>query len=199
MKRTLKYCLTGILLTAICTASAVAQQKIATISLVKVFDNYYKTKIAQKQLDVQKTEFKDNLDGLMADYQNLNTEYKDLREKANDQIISAAERDKRMKEAEGKLQQIRDLEGNLKQFQQTMQTTLMEKQRRLTSNVVREIREVVAQKAKAAGYTLVIDSSAQTGVETMVVMYTDNSADLTDDVLATLNANAPAEFKESAN
>jgi hypothetical protein len=57
----------------------------------------------------------------------------------------------------------------------------------------------VTTKAKAAGYTLVVDSSADTSNQTPVVLYTDGQNDLTATVLAQLNAGAPIDLNKPAD
>ena len=58
----------------------------------------------------------------------------------------------------------------------------------MSGNLISEIQERVAAKAKAGGYTIVINSAASE-----VVVYSDSASDLTDGVLKDLNAGAPAD------
>lgn len=190
----MNYWLTGLIFLAL-TGAAQAQTKIATVDLQRVFDNYYKTKIADRQLKDQGSEFENTLKSMYDDYESLNEEYKALREKANNQIISADEREKRQQEAQEKLRSIKELEGNIQQWDRTAKTTLAEKQRRLRENILREIQEIVATKARTGGYGLVFDTAALSRNETPIVLYTDKSNDLTEEVLTSLNASAPPEYQ----
>jgi Skp family chaperone for outer membrane proteins len=52
---------------------------------------------------------------------------------------------------------------------------------------------VVNSKAKAAGYSLVIDTAAETINSTPVFLFSNNDTDITDAVLQQLNSTAPAE------
>jgi outer membrane protein len=67
----------------------------------------------------------------------------------------------------------------------------------MRDNIVREIREVIASKAKAAGYSMVLDSAGQTVNRTPVLLYTNGENDLTDEVLKVINANAPPDLPAS--
>ena len=61
----------------------------------------------------------------------------------------------------------------------------------MRENIFTEIKAAVANQAKAAGYTLVIDAAAETANATTAVVYTNGENDLTDAVLKQLNAGAP--------
>lgn len=185
--------LTLIALSGVGTAHA--QQKIGTIDMQKVFDGYYKTQIANKQLKDQGAEFQETEKGMYQDYETLNREYKQLVEQANNQALSSEERNKRKLEADAKLRDIKQLEDNIQKFRRTAQTTLGEKQKRLRDNILREVQEVVKKKAEEAGYDMVLDIAATSGNDTLVVLYTNKKNDITKDILAILNANAPPDFK----
>ena len=73
----------------------------------------------------------------------------------------------------------------------TARTTLAEKQRRMRDNILQEIRETVKARVKTGGYTLVVDTAAETMNGTPIVLYSAGTDDLTDSVLSQLNINAP--------
>ena len=66
----------------------------------------------------------------------------------------------------------------------------------MRDSVLRDIRGVVEEKAKSAGYQTVLDTAALSLNQTPVVVYTSlvgSADDLSDSVLKALNANAPAD------
>lgn len=172
-----------------------AEVKIAVIDLKKVFDDYYKTKLADASIKDEAAGLDKDRKGMTDDYQKAIDDYKKAVEEANNQAISADEREKRKKEAEGKLIRVNDLEQSIKQFDRTARGNLEEKQRLAREKILVEIRNVVTEKAKSAGYTLVLDSAAEGLSRTPVIFYTagvDN--DLTAAVLAQLNSTAPPDL-----
>jgi outer membrane protein len=183
--------LTSCLLIA-CGASAAEAQKIATIDLRKVFDGFWKTKQADAKLKDDAGELEKDRKVMVDQFQKNEEKYNKLVEAAKDLAISPAERDKRKKDAENELLGLRDLEGRIKQFDQTSRAQLAEKQRRIRDNILTEIREMVKLKVKAGGHTLVLDTAAETPNGTPVILYTSGADDLTDVVLKELNINAPA-------
>ena len=69
-------------------ANARAETKIAVIDLKRVFDNYWKKKQAQAQVDDQKADFDKKFKGMLEDYQKANEEYKKLFDSSTDQAVS---------------------------------------------------------------------------------------------------------------
>jgi outer membrane protein len=176
-------------------AAPAAEVKIGLIDLKKVFDDYYKTKLADASIKDEAAGLDKDRKAMTEDYQKAVEDYKKAVEEANNQAISADEREKRKKEAEGRLIKVNDLEQSIKQFDRTARGNLEEKQRLARDRILIEIRTVVNEKAKVAGYTLVFDSAAEALSRTPVVFYTagaDN--DLTAAVLAQLNSTAPPDL-----
>jgi len=174
------------------TIAASAQTKIGIIDLRKVFDEYHKTKTADARLKDQAADLDKERKAMMDQYQKTTDDYKAALEGANDQAVSADEREKRKKTAESRLLDIKKLETDIRQFDNQARATLEEDQRKLRDKILVEIRNVINTKAKSAGYSLVLDSAAESFNKTPVVMYTNGENDLTTDVLKELNANAPA-------
>jgi len=179
-----------------CSALA-AEQKIATIDLKKVFDDYFKTKLADAQIKEEATGLDKDRKALTEQYQKLTDDYKKAVDDANNQAVSGEEREKRKKSAEGKLIEINDLEGVIKQFDRTARGNLEEKQRIAREKLLTEIKAIVTAKVKAGGYTMVLDTAGEGLSRTPVVFFSTGEHDLTTSVLAQLNANAPPDLLKS--
>lgn len=173
--------------------SALAQGRLATVDLKKVFDTYWKTKQASAALDDRKKDMEKEDKNMLDDYKTKKDEYQSMLTAASDQNVSPGERDKRKKAAEDKLKQLKDLEDTIVQYERQARTTLVEQNQRMRNNIIGEIRTVVSAKAKAGGFSLVIDTAAQSADQTPIVMFTSNENDMTAAVLEELNRTAPAE------
>lgn len=172
---------------------AQAQIKVATVDLRKLFEGYFKTQQADAQLRERGQEAEKQYKGMLDDYQKANEEYKKLVESANDQAVSADERDKRKKSAETKVVELNDIEKSLTQFQREKKATFEEQKRRMRDQIVREIREQINNRARSAGFTLVLDSSAESINQAPFILF-NTGTDLTDEILNQLNLAAPAGF-----
>ncbi|MSU19806.1 MAG: OmpH family outer membrane protein [Pedosphaera sp.] len=175
-------------------ASLQAQPKIATIDLKKVFDGYYKTKQADTLLQGSGADADKVLAGYVDEYRKKQQEYNKLIESANDQAVSADEREKRRKTAESKVSELKEIEQSVTQYRKQAETNILEQKARMRENILKEIQDVINTKAKGGSYTFVFDSSALAFFQTPVILYSAGQNDLTDEVLAQLNITAPAGF-----
>ncbi len=171
--------------------------KIGVIDMQRVWDKYWKTKQAQAQVDEQTADFEKRKKTMMDDYEKANRDYKKLIDSSLDQAVSVEERDKRKNAAEKKLLEIKEIQQDATLFQRTTDEQLKMQARRMTENILRDIRDLVEAKAKAGGYTLVIDVAAKSAVGTPIVLYTNGQNDMTQDVLNQLNSTAPAGLVKS--
>ena len=176
---------------ALFTVAAQAQPKIGTVNLKKVFDNFYKTAQATATLKGEKAKVDDAIKDMVDGFNKSNEEFVKLREKANDQSLSADERTKAKQSADSKLADLNQTKNSIDEFQRAQFAKLDEKSRARRDDIVLEIRGVIEVKAKAATYTLVLDSSGESFNNTPLVLYTDGSNDITQMVLDQLNATAP--------
>jgi len=194
MRNFLRTIVATVLLLAFSGIPAMAQTKIATVDLRKLFDGYYKTKIAQANIQEKAAQLDKDDKGMRDDLQKASTEYQDLLAQANDQAISADERDRRKQAATDKLKQIQDSKATIDQYERQAQATLADQRQRMRADILKEIDAAVTAKAKAAGCTLVIDTAAETINQTPTIIYNSGENDLTDAVLAQLNAGAPIDL-----
>lgn len=175
---------------------AQAQTKIGVVDLQKVFDGYWRTKQAAAQLQERTGDFAKARSGLIEDYTKSNEELRQANEAANDPKLTAEEREQRMKDVERRLQDVREQENSIRTFDQNARQALGEQQGRMRESVLRDIKGVLDEKAKKRGFDLVFDLAATTLNRTTVIMYqtlAGTEADLTEEVLKEINANAPPE------
>lgn len=200
MTTLLKKLVPGVLLCGLLAGSAWGQNRVATVDLQKVFDKYWRTEQAIASLKDRLAQFEKSRQEMVAGMKKMNEEYQKLLEDANNQALSAEQRDKRKKTAEDKLRDLKNGKDELDQFDRVANATLVEQKARMRKNILDEIKLAVDSKAKAGGYSLVVDSGAQTYVAdptgpyySPIIVYASNDNDLTEVVLSQLNAGAPVE------
>ena len=143
-------------------ASAHAEYRIATVDLGRVFTNYWKTKQAQTAIDEHRSDIEKTGKDMMSTFNKSKEDYQKMVDSMNDPAVSAQERDKRKKAADDKLKDLKDQDDALAQFDRASRASLEEQLKRTRDNIVADIRVAVTAKAKSDGYTLVIDTAAQT-------------------------------------
>jgi outer membrane protein len=173
--------------------SATAQTKIATVDMKKVFNGYWKKKTAEASLDNRKIELRKEIKDMTDGLEKAQADYKKLMEQASDPVISSEEREKRKQAANNKAREINTSKVALEQFQRQAESQLADQTQRMSANLVTEIQKAVADKAKAGGYTLVLNSGT-----TEIVVYSESSTDISDAVLGQLNAGAPIDVVKPA-
>ena len=198
MRNILRIILPAVLLMTFLSGSALAQQKIATVDMRKLFDGYWKTKQAETALNDRKAELDKEDRGFLDNLQKDRDAYQNLLDSANDQAISSDERDKRKQAAADKYTEIQNSQTAVVQFERQAQATLAAQTQRMRTDIIQEITTVVTARAKAAGYTMVMDIAAQSLNQTPVLLYNDDQNDLTAAVLAQLNAGAPIDLTPTA-
>jgi len=142
--------------------SAWAEGRVATVDLRKVFDGYWKTKKADAALKDRAADMEKEHKGMLDDWKKAKDDYQALLSDANNQALSPDEREKRKKTAEDKLKQIKETEDTIQQYERQARTTLDEQKKRMRDSLVEEIRAALNGMAKSAGYSLVLDTPADT-------------------------------------
>jgi len=203
MKKTIYRSLFSVAVAVVLTlpATVSAQSKIGTIDLHKVFDNYYKTKQVNVLLQDEATEFDNQYKTMVDGWKKCDDEYKGLIEKANDQAISADERSKSKLAANKKIAELKDMDQAITDFKNRARTKLNDHETTRRKEILDEIKKVVETKAKAAGYSMIIDSAAESVNRTAILLYTNGENDITEAVLSQINAAAPVitDTKSSTN
>jgi outer membrane protein len=206
MKNIFRTILPAVLLLAFFGGSALAQTKVATVDLQKLFVNYYKTKLAQAAiLDKVNQLTKDDY-GMKDDLKKASDDYQQLLAQANDQAISADERARRQQAAADKLKQLEERRTAIDQYDRTAQSTLDEQRQHMSEKIRADIMAAVNAKAKAGGYAIVLNTAAE-GISIgsanlsvpSSVIYSTGEIDLTADVLKQLNAGAPIDMTPASS
>jgi Skp family chaperone for outer membrane proteins len=195
----------GVLLLSLAGGSALAQTRVATVNLQKIFDKYWRTEQATTALKERVTELEKTHKEMMDDWVKGKEQYRKLLEDANNQAVSSEERERRRKSVEEKLKSLKAAEEDIAQFEQRATVTIGEQKARMRKNLLDEIKSTIDGKARAGGYATVFDSGSQTyaadpsgAYYTPNVLYTSETNDLTDAVISQLNAAAPVESPKAA-
>ena len=145
--------------------------KIAYVDVEEIMEEYKGTKETEATMKVKSDKLKSELDSLIANWQNKAKVYQDGAQK-----MSAKARQDREQALMQEQQQINQRQQNI---QQQVQKDGQESLEALS----KEINEFVKEYAKGKGYNFVLGTTGSNGT----VMYGEESADVTDDVLVQLN------------
>jgi Skp family chaperone for outer membrane proteins len=168
-----------------------AEQKIATFDVQKAYDSYYKSIQSRVAIQQELAEAKKEESQMMDSARRHDDEYRQLVDKANDQAVSAEQRDKSKKAADDKRAELEVDKQSINEFDQRASLHLRAKTEQRMLEIFKEINGVVKAHAQAAGYSMVLDSSSEGANHVPVVLYANGKDDLTDSVIKELNAAAP--------
>ena len=183
------YSLIGVaLLWAASTATAQVQDAgIVFVNLERVFDEYYKTQLADAQLKEKAEEFTAERASRIAEYEALNERFAEAREQAQDSALSEDVRTRQRSVAEELIVEIREMEERIQEFDQTRRQQLEEQGHRMRTRIVGEIQEEIKAYARERDYEAVIDSSGQSINAVPLILYADSRLDISEAILGILN------------
>lgn len=178
---------------AVATAGWAAELKIATVDLDKVFTAHPRTQAAEAELKKAEESVEAELDQLKAEGLALQEEMAKLREAAKNPLLSDEARLQKRDEAEEKLAELQDFELRARRLQESKLKQMREQVLKSRQAIVDELMEAVNQFAKAGEYDLILDRSGMTMNAVALVAYADPKLDVTDKLIAYLQAKAKAE------
>ncbi len=160
-----------------------AAPNIYYIEMGRAYQNYYKAKAAAEQIQASIDATKGELEKMKKTYDEKAKQAQTLLEKANNPALG--------EDAKKKLQEeIRPIAVECQQIEANMRNISAQANERLRQNAdsirkvhLEEIREIVKKLAE--------DKKADCIIEKSVCHYSDPKADLTDELIKRINANAP--------
>jgi outer membrane protein len=186
MKKLLSLALTSMLALPL-AAFAQGTVKIGTINMDRAFKEYSKTKEAEKKVndakDAAKKEFDDRTDA----YKKALEEVNNLNKQLESTALSADKKTQLAKDRDDKINNIKNMEREINEFRVTRENQLREQALRMRDGIVKEIMDVVNDKVKTLNMDLVFDKSGLSVNGVPALLYSRDSYDFTNDVVAALN------------
>ncbi len=168
-------------------AAVQAADEVAYVDLQEIFKQFYKTQLAQDQIRQQADDIKLEREEIEVEVNKMKDEIEILRTDSRDETFTEAERENKRDLLEEKLVELQKKETDMAEFEKLRMEQMEQQNTRMTKKLFDEIHEVIIQHAKAAGYSAVVDRSAQSRIGSEVVLYTSPKVDITADVLEILN------------
>jgi outer membrane protein len=176
-----------------------ADTRIVFVNMDRIFNEFYKTKLADTQLKEQASQVMDERKKLQSDFEKLQADFNKLRDDAQNAALTEEVRAQRRTSAEEKLVEVRDYEQKIRRFDDTRRKQMEDQSRRMRKRIVDEIRDTIQTYARNQMFSAVLDTSGQTlnGIET--VLYTEPRMDVTGEIIDVLNRGRPADLGTKTN
>lgn len=168
-----------------------AQLKVGIIDMNRVFTEYYKTKDAETKLNDQRAAAKKEFDDRIETLKKSMEEIGKLNAEIEKPELSKDAKDAKVKEAQAKVAEARNLDKEVNEFKGTRERQLQEQFLRMRKDIIEDIMKVVNARVTDAGYDVVFDKSGLSMGQIPVVVYSRDDLDFSKDIIAKLNANAP--------
>ena len=188
-----KMWLTMLMAAIAAAACGAAELKIATVDLDKVFTAHPKTQAAEADLKKAEEGIQDEMEQMVAEGRALQEEAAKLAEAARSPILTGEARLKKRNEAEEKRTELEEFQLRARRTQENKLKQLREQVMKSRQGIVDELMAALGQFAQASEYDLVLDRSGMTMNAIPLVAYSKPELDVTDKLIAYLQAKATAE------
>ena len=171
--------------------SAYAQKapQVLTVDIEKLYESFYKAQDSRDKFQSSVLLAEEEVKGMIEQGRQLYMELEEIQKKIDSPATADEAKEALMAEFEAKAMVVRQKEADLNQYRQTTQRDLQQSRQSMIQMHFDEIKQKVAEVAKAKGADLVLNSNEKG----MAVIYFDASFDITEEVIAALNADKPAE------
>lgn len=186
MKKLLSLALTSMLALPL-AAFGQGTVKIGTINMDRAFKEYSKTKEAEKKVNDAKDAAKKEFDDRTDSYKKALEEVNNLNKQLESTALSADKKTQLAKDRDDKINNIKNMEREINEFRVTRENQLREQALRMRDGIVKEIMDVVNDKVKSLNMDLVFDKSGLSVNGVPALLYSRDSYDFTNDVVAALN------------
>jgi outer membrane protein len=173
------------------TASAQTQMKIGIVDMKRVFQEYYKTKEAEKKVNEDKSKAKKDLDQRSAEMNKLVSQWEAAQRIVQDKLVNPELKGQKQQESQKLASEIKALEREIDEFRRRREQQLQEQVMRMRKGLLEDITQHVKDKSKLDNYDLVFDKSGVSPSGVPFLLHSKDAVEFSNDVLADLNKNAP--------
>lgn len=147
-----------------------SKSELVYVDVNKLMEGYKRTKVDKEAFDKKANTLKSNVDSLMTSWQNELKKY----EKERSQLSK--------KELELSQQLLQNKQQQIGNYQEAIQKQIQEENHKMTQTIVNDINDYVKEYGKKHGYPIIFGASGSGNI-----MYAEDTADLTNEILNGLN------------
>lgn len=176
-------------------ASAFAQAqslKVLFIDVSKVYDQHYKKDEQMGKVQAEQQKATEELDRLNQEGNALVAQFKEYEEQMSNPASNDDAKAKARDAANQKYQEIQKKQREVQEFSMNTQKMLQSRVNNIKGLLLDEIGKVATELAKSKGATMLLEKSGPSIFGVPTVLYSDDSLDITDEVIAEVNKNRPA-------
>lgn len=179
-------------------AKAQGNMKVGIVDMKRVFQEYYKTKDAEKKVNEDKSKAKKELDERGTKYKELIGRWNEIEKVLKDKLVNEQLKTQKQKEAQDVISEARSMEREMEEFKRKREQQLQEQVMRMRKGLLEDIKVRVEEKAKRDNFDLVFDKSGMSPSGVPFLLHSKDASDFSTEVISELNKNAPADTAPAA-
>jgi outer membrane protein len=171
---------------------AQAGPKILVVDLGKLFESHWKTQQEQAKLNSDEATAQKEIDRMGKEGQALVDELKELDDQTKSPTASNEAKARATEAAQKKYEEVQRKRQEQTEFVQNESKTLHQRMDNFKAIMFEEISKQATEVAKKHNATFLLDKSGPTMVGVSSIVYYDPTLEITDEVMALINATRPA-------
>lgn len=180
-------------LAGVCSfAAAQPALKVATVDMNRLLKDYYKSEEATAKLQEAGKKAEEQIEQMNNQGKQLIEQFKEMEEQSKSLLLSQEARTKAADDARIKFEEIQRKDAEVKSFAANTQRALQQRTANAIQLLLEEIEKVAVDIAKRKGATLLLDTSGPSQLGIATILFADPGYDITEEVLAAINKDAPA-------
>ena len=161
--------------------------KTGFVNLRELFEGFYKTELAQDQINQQIEEVSFERELRLEDISQIREEIENLRSESRDEKLSEEARKNKRLQLEDRLIEMQEVQKELRDFETLRKKQIDEQNKRMQKGLLDEIQAEIIKYGDENGYDVIIDRSAKSSLGTEIVLFVGLRSDVTAFILERLN------------
>ena len=161
--------------------------KTGFVNLRELFEGFYKTELAQDQINQQIEEVSFERELRLEDINQIREEIEVLRSESRDEKFSEEARKNKRLQLEDRLIEMQEVKNELRDFETLRKQQIDEQNKRMQKGLLDEIQAEIINYGNENGYDVIIDRSARSSLGTEIVLFVGLRSDVTAFILERLN------------
>ena len=161
--------------------------KTGFVNLRELFEGFYKTELAQDQINQQIEEVSFERELRLEDISQIREEIENLRSESRDEKLSEEARKNKRVQLEDRLIEMQEVQKELRDFETLRKKQIDEQNKRMQKGLLDEIQAEIIKYGDENGYDVIIDRSAKSSLGTEIVLFVGLRSDVTAFILQRLN------------
>ena len=167
--------------------------RVGTVDMQRVFKGYHRTEAAEKDYHVELARIQKQESERMSGIRDIEAQLAKLAKQLEDPTLAESKKAKLYQQASDRREEGIALERERRDFVERGRRQINERMSQVMNGLVTEIRKQLDEIARAEDYDYVFDASGLSSTQVPFVLRAAKSGDLTETILAKLNAGAAKE------